>query len=253
MIMEHNLKNIISHPKFQEKLTSIATEEAMDIVEVQKKGAAYIQELFSQQHPIANMLSVKGFQFMMSKAYNNKIDIDRQEIKKLMKLMRQNSVAFILTHKTYLDTVVLVTTLARYGMPIPYTFGGINLAFPGFKQLGKNSGLIFIRRSFKENRIYKAALRHYISCMIENGDHLTWNIEGTRSRTGKIVYPQMGILKYIMEGEKESTRNIKYVPVSIVYDLIPDVKQMTEEGKGQERSTTELHLEVTDHPNFAVD
>jgi putative phosphoserine phosphatase/1-acylglycerol-3-phosphate O-acyltransferase len=238
--MEHNLQNIINNSKFQEILASIADAEKMELSEVQKKGAACIEELYSQQHPIANLLSVKGFQFMMSKAYNNKIDVDPQEIKKLMKLMRQNSVAFILTHKTYLDSVVLVTTLAQYGMPIPYTFGGINLAFPGFKQLGKNSGLIFIRRSFKDNQIYKAALRHYISCMIENGDHLTWNIEGTRSRTGKIVYPQMGILKYIMEGEKESTRNIKYVPVSIVYDLIPDVKQMTEEGKGAEKKSEDV-------------
>jgi putative phosphoserine phosphatase/1-acylglycerol-3-phosphate O-acyltransferase len=238
--MKHSLENIISHPKFQEKLTLIANEQKIEIFEAQKKGAAYVAELFSQQHPIANMLSVKGFQFMMSKAYNNKIDIDPKEIRKLMKLMRQNSVAFILTHKTYLDTIVLVTTLAGYGMPIPYTFGGINLAVPGFKQLGKNSGLIFIRRSFKDNQIYKAALRHYISCMIENGDHLTWNIEGTRSRTGKIVYPQMGILKYIMEGAQESTRNIKYVPVSIVYDLIPDVKEMTEEGKGKTKNTEDI-------------
>lgn len=238
--MEHNIKNIIEHPKFQEKLQEIAKEQKILFSEIQKKGADCIRELYSQQHPIANMLSVKGFQFMMSKAYNNKIDIDPKEIKNLMKLMRQNSVAFILTHKTYLDTVVLVSTLARYGMPIPYTFGGINLAVPGFKQLGKNSGLIFIRRSFKEDQIYKAALRHYISCVIENGDHLTWNIEGTRSRTGKIVYPQMGILKYIMEGEKESTRNIKYVPVSIVYDLIPDVKEMTEEGKGIAKKTENI-------------
>ena len=238
--MEHSLQNIIEHPKFQEKLQEIATAEKIEFSEIQKKGADCVAELYSQQHPIANMLSVKGFQFMMSKAYDSKIDIDPKEIKKLMKLMRQNSVAFILTHKTYLDTVVLVTTLARYGMPIPYTFGGINLAVPGFKQLGKKSGLIFIRRSFKEDQIYKAALRHYISCMIENGDHLTWNIEGTRSRTGKIVYPQMGILKYIMEGEKESTRNIKYVPVSIVYDLIPDVKEMTEEGKGAEKKSEDI-------------
>ena len=230
--MKNSVQNIIEHPKFQEKLQEIGTSQKIEFSEVQKQGAACIAELYSQQHPIANILSVKGFQFMMSKAYNSKIDIDPKELKNLMKLMRQNSVAFILTHKTYLDTVVLVTTLAKYGMPIPYTFGGVNLAVPGFKQLGKKSGLIFIRRSFKEDQIYKAALRHYISCMIENGDHLTWNIEGTRSRTGKIVYPQMGILKYIMEGEKESTRNIKYVPVSIVYDLIPDVKEMTEEGKG---------------------
>jgi putative phosphoserine phosphatase/1-acylglycerol-3-phosphate O-acyltransferase len=235
--MEHTMHNIIQHAEFQESLKEIAKELKTDITEVQKTAAKCIEELYSQQHPIANMMSVKGFQFLLSKAYNDKIDVDPQEIKKLMKIMRQNSVAFILTHKTYLDTVVLVSTLARYGMPIPFSFGGINLAFPGFKQLGKNSGLIFIRRSFKDDIIYKAALRHYIACLIENGDHLTWNIEGTRSRTGKIVYPQMGILKYIMEGEKQSSKDIKYIPVSIVYDLIPDVKEMMEEGKGKEKKS----------------
>ncbi|MCF6279754.1 MAG: HAD-IB family hydrolase [Flavobacteriaceae bacterium] len=229
------MEKIINHLKFQAQLKQIAKEQKEDLAEVQKKGALCIEELYAEQHPMGSMVSVRGFQYLISKAYNNKIDIDPQEIKKLMKLMRQNSVAFILTHKTYLDTAVLVSTLARYGMPIPYTFGGINLAFPGFKQLGKSSGLIFIRRSFKDDQIYKVALRHYISCLIEGGNHLTWNIEGTRSRTGKIVYPQMGILKYIMEGERESSKPIKYIPVSIVYDLIPDVKEMTEEGKGKEK------------------
>lgn len=242
--MNHTLENCIKHPKFQEELAKIAQELEMDLTEVQKKGTICMEELFSEQHPIANMLSIKGFQLMMKKAYNNKIDVNTQEIKNLMKLMRQNSVAFILTHKTYLDTVVLVSTLASYGMPIPYSFGGINLAFPGFKQLAKKSGIIFIRRSFKDDQIYKASLKHYISCLIENGDHLTWNIEGTRSRTGKIVYPQMGILKYIMEGEKASSRNIKYVPVSIVYDLIPDVKEMTEEGKGKEKKSEDIGVFV---------
>ena len=157
--MEHRLENCIKHPKFQEELAKIAQELEMDLPEVQKKGAECIAELFSEQHPIANMISIKGFQLMMKKAYNNKIDVNTQEIKNLMKLMRQNSVAFILTHKTYLDTVVLVSTLASYGMPIPYSFGGINLAFPGFKQLAKKSGIIFIRRSFKDDQIYKASLK----------------------------------------------------------------------------------------------
>ena len=74
--MEHNLQNIINNAKFQEKLASIAVEEKLELSEVQKKGATCIAELYSQQHPIANLLSVKGFQFMMSKAYNNKIDVD---------------------------------------------------------------------------------------------------------------------------------------------------------------------------------
>ena len=229
------MDHIIEHHKFQDALKQIAIEQDMDLDDVKKQGAKCIKELYAQQHPIAKLLSVKSFEYILSRAYSDKIDVDPKGIKKLMKLMQQNSVAFIMTHKTYLDTLVLISTLANYGMPIPYSFGGSNLAFPGLKQLGTNAGLIFIRRSFKDDLIYKAALRHYISTIIDKGDHLTWNIEGTRSRTGKIIYPKMGILKYIKEGELQSSKSIKYVPVSIVYDLIPDVKEMTEEGKGQEK------------------
>jgi putative phosphoserine phosphatase/1-acylglycerol-3-phosphate O-acyltransferase len=231
------MDHIIEHHKFQETLKQIAVEQKLDIEDVKKQGARCIKELYAEQHPLAKLVSVKSFEYILSRAYSDKIDIDPKGIKKLMKLMQRNSVAFIMTHKTYLDTLVLISTLARYGMPIPYAFGGSNLAFPGLKQLGNNAGLIFIRRSFKDDLIYKAALRHYISTIIDAGDHLTWNIEGTRSRTGKIIYPQMGILKYIREGELQSARQIKYVPVSIVYDLIPDVKQMTEEGKGKEKKS----------------
>ena len=85
MIMEHSIQNIINHSKFQEKLKQIAEEQKLEFSEVQKEASDCIAELFSQQHPIAKMLSVKGFQFMLSKAYNNKIDIDPKEIKKLMK------------------------------------------------------------------------------------------------------------------------------------------------------------------------
>ena len=118
--MENKLENIIKHPQFQEKLQEIAISEKKGIAKIKKEAENCIKELYSQQHPVANILSIKGFQFMMSKAYSNKIDINREEIKNLMNLMKQHSVAFILTHKTYLDTVVLVNTLARYGIPIPH-------------------------------------------------------------------------------------------------------------------------------------
>ena len=238
--MEDSLKSILNNSDFQQELEKIAKESKLKIEDVKKEAKKCIAELHSQQHPVANIISTKGSELLLSRAYNNKIDIDTDEIKKLMAIMRQHSVAFILTHKTYLDTLVLLSTLGRYGMPLPYSFGGINLAFPGLKQLGKNAGLIFLRRSFKDDKIYKASLRHYISQLIDRGDHLTWNIEGTRSRTGKIVYPQMGILKYIMEAEQQSNRSVKYIPVSIVYDLIPDVKEMTEQGKGKEKKSENL-------------
>jgi len=231
------MEDIINNEKFQEALRQTAKAHDLNFEAVQKDAAKYIKELYAEQHPVAKVAAIKGFDYILSRAYNEKIDVDPKGIKKLMKLMRRHSVAFIMTHKTYLDTLVLIATLARYGMPVPYSFGGINLAFPGLKQLGKSAGIVFIRRSFKDNPVYKLALRHYISSIIDRGDHLTWNIEGTRSRTGKILHPKLGILKYIMDAEKESTRAIKYVPVSIVYDLIPDVKEMTEQAKGAKKKS----------------
>ena len=231
------MEDIINNVKFQKTLKQIAKANDLDIEAVKKDASKYIKELYAEQHPVAKIASIRGFDYILSRAYSDKIDVDPRGIKKLMKLMREHSVAFILTHKTYLDTLVLISTLARYGMPVPYSFGGINLAFPGLKQLGKSAGIVFIRRSFKDNPVYKVALRHYISSIIDRGDHLTWNIEGTRSRTGKILHPQMGILKYIMDAEKESSRDVKYVPVSIVYDLIPDVKEMTEQAKGAKKKS----------------
>src|SRR5680860_572112 len=234
------MERIIKDQKLQNALKRAAKEHKLDVDKVQKDAANYIKELYAEQHPLAKMLSVRGFDYILSQAYSEKIDVDPKGIKKLMNLMRKHSVAFIMTHKTYLDTLVLISTLARYGMPVPYSFGGKNLAFPGLKQLGKNAGVIFIRRSFKDNPIYKVALGHYISTIIDKGEHLTWNIEGTRSRTGKILHPQMGILKYIMDAEKQSSRDIKYVPVSIVYDLIPDVKEMTDQVKGATKKSENL-------------
>ncbi|MGB6154244.1 MAG: HAD-IB family hydrolase [Pricia sp.] len=234
------MEHIIKDPEFQKMLKRTAKLHKLDVEDAQKDAIKYIKELYAEQHPLAKILSVRSFDYILSRAYSEKIDVNPKGIKKLMNLMRKHSVAFILTHKTYLDTLVLISTLARYGMPVPYSFGGKNLAFPGMKQLGNNAGIIFIRRSFKDNPIYKVALRHYISTIIDKGDHLTWNIEGTRSRTGKILHPQMGILKYIMDAEKQSSRDIKYVPVSIVYDLIPDVKEMTEQAKGTTKKSESL-------------
>ena len=234
------MKDIINNIKFQEILEQTAKAHNLDIEAVRNDASKYIKELYAKQHPIAKIASMRSFDYILSRAYNEKIDVDPKGIRKLMKLMRRHSVAFIMTHKTYLDTLVLIATLARYGMPTPYSFGGINLAFPGLKQLGKSAGIIFIRRSFKDNPVYKVSLRHYISSIIDQGDHLTWNIEGTRSRTGKILHPQMGILKYIMDAEKESAKTLKYVPVSIVYDLIPDVKEMTEQAKGAKKKSENI-------------
>jgi len=234
------MQELIDDKKFQDNLRIIANNSNTEFEEVLKEASSYIEELYTDQHPLIQTFGVKMAQFILERGYEKNIDVNEEEIKALAKIMRRHSVAFVMTHKTYIDMFVLGVILAQYGLPIPFIFGGINMSFMGIKELGKRSGTIFIRRSFKENHIYKACLRHFIKSIVDKRQHFMWAIEGTRSRTGKLVWPKMGILKYIMESEQASKNEVKYVPVSIVYDLIPDVDEMMKEGRGKQKSQESL-------------
>lgn len=231
---------LLEDPKFLETLAQIAEQENMPLDVVKKDAKEYLKELGTKHHDVASPLGLQFADTFLLRGYENAIDVNPKEINKLAKLMRHHPIAFVMTHKTYIDMVVLSLVLAKHGLPLPYTFAGINMAFPGVAELGRSNGIIFIRRSFKDNYTYKAALRHYISSLVADGQSFMWAIEGTRSRTGKLVWPKMGILKYIAEAEKQTNQKVKYIPVSVVYDLISDVKEMTLEGRGKQKKQESL-------------
>ncbi len=238
--MQEQFEAILSDSKFQKKLALLASKHQLTEKEVEKQSSEALKELYTFQHPVIHSFGVQLAEYIVGRAYEKTIDVNISEFKALAKLMRRHSVAFVMTHKTYIDMFVLGIALARHGLKIPFIFGGINMAFAGLGQLGRRAGAIFIRRSFRDDEIYKATLRHFISSLVEKKEHFMWAIEGTRSRTGKLVWPKMGILKYIREAEQNSNSEVKYIPISIVYDLIPDVEDMTKEGRGKVKTAESL-------------
>lgn len=234
------MEDLLQDKKFNKQLEKIAFQTGVSVSDTQEEAEGYMKELYSEHQPMSNLVGIQAAQYVVSRGYDKTIDVNPAEIKKLTKLMRHNSVAFVMTHKTYIDMFVLALVLTRHGMPLPFTFAGINLNLLGLGQMAKSTGVIFIRRSIKENLVYKATLRHFIGDLVKRKQHFMWAIEGTRSRTGKLVWPKMGILKYIMDGAQDIQGDVKYVPVSIVYDLIPDVKEMTKEGRGKIKQAESL-------------
>jgi len=231
---------LLEDPAFLESLSKIAEAANKPLADVIKDAESYLQELSTEHHDIVSPIGLQFTDTFMLRGYEDAIDVNPTEINNLSKIMRHHPVAFVMTHKTYVDMAALALVLARHGLPLPYTFAGINMAFPGVAQLGRGNGVIFIRRSFKDNHTYKATLRQYISSLVEQGQSFMWAIEGTRSRTGKLVWPKMGILKYIAEAERYTNTEVKYIPVSVVYDLISDVKEMTLEGRGKQKKKESL-------------
>ena len=107
------------------------------------------------------LIGIQLMQYVLSRGYDKTIDVNPLEIKRLAKIMRRHPVAFVMTHKTYIDMFVLAVVLFRHGLPLPYIFAGINMAFFGVSQFGRKTGAIFIRRDIRDNAVYKATLKAF--------------------------------------------------------------------------------------------
>ncbi len=135
-----------------------------------------------------------------------------------------------------LDTMALSLVLFDANLPLPLTFGGINLNKPGLGAFARRSGIIFLRRSFQDNEIYKATFRRYIDYLIEKRFSLLWALEGTRSRTGKLLPPRFGLFNYVVESILRTRQyDVTFIPVSVAYDQITEVEDYSIEQRGQKK------------------
>ncbi len=84
--------------------------------------------------------------------------------------------------------------------------------------------MIFIRRKFGSDPVYKFAMRSYLAYIIEKRFNLEWYIEGGRSRTGKLRKPMLGLLNYVVDAVGQlDDADVTIVPTSIVYDQLQEV------------------------------
>jgi glycerol-3-phosphate O-acyltransferase len=114
---------------------------------------------------------------------------------------------------------VLRSVLARHGWPPNRVLGGNNLSFWPLGTIARRSGIVFIRRSFKDAPVYKAMLREYLAYLLSRRFNVEWYIEGGRTRTGKLRPPRYGLLRYVVDAlASGAVRDVVLVPVSIVYD-----------------------------------
>ena len=171
------------------------------------------------------------------------VDADTALLPQLRELSRHHSLVFLPNHRSYLDPLVLRSVLARHGLPPNFTLGGINLAMWPMSELGKRSGLIFIRRSTKDDPVYPVVLRLYLGHLIRQHANLEWYFEGGRTRTGKLRPPKMGVLRYLVDAfvaNGTDADDVALVPVSIVYDQQAEVKALSFEESGGAKTPESL-------------
>lgn len=215
---------------FRTALGELAVALDRPPAEVAERARVCLAEMVAVHDPRAiSVFDRLGSWF--SRAYG--VEVDPARLTELRELTTHHALVFLPAHKSYLDPVVLRPQLRGAGFPPTYLLGGINLSFWPMGPLARRTGVIYIRRSFKDHPVYRLSVRAYFRHLVDERCNLQWYLEGGRSRTGKLLPPRLGLLAYLADAVRDSAvDDVLLVPVAIAYDQLHEVALMAAEQRG---------------------
>ncbi len=211
-------------------LRALAAESGRPISEVRKEAEADLKEMAAQPGHFSVAVWDR-FCRWLSRAY--RLDYRPDEVRALRRLNQTTSLIFLPNHRSYLDALVLRSALMEQGFPPNNVLAGANLALWPLSSIGRRNGIVFIRRQFRDDHVYRAVLRGYLGHLIAERKNLEWYVEGGRTRTGKLRPPRLGVLSYVMDAfEEYPEHDVHVIPTSVIYDQQHEVSAISAEEMG---------------------
>ena len=206
-----------------------------------EKAGKILDEMATGWSRLSVDLLPAWYRQVLKRGFDPEIDYDEQEIEVMRASMESHPAVLLFSHRSNLDGVVLPVALQAHKLPQAHTFGGINMAMPVLGPILRRSGIIFIRRNIGDDPLYKYVLREYVGYVAEKRFNLMWAIEGTRSRTGKMLPPKLGLLSYVADAYLDGrSDDIRLQPVSISFDQLGEITEYAEYARGAEKKPENL-------------
>lgn len=202
------------------KQISLETGEPFDVIQEQAC------EILDEMGHNLKLGAIRVFAVSLSKIFKRlygKVLCNMEGIQKLAKAVREYPVILLPSHRSYIDFLLISFIMYTYDLAIPVIAAGEDLSHMTLiGHLLRSSGAFFIRRTFQGNKLYWAVFSEYVKTMIRTGyAPLEFFIEGQRSRTGKTIYPRLGLLNAVMEPFlKGEVFDTYVVPISISYERL---------------------------------
>jgi glycerol-3-phosphate O-acyltransferase len=232
------VEEIEASGRFRERIAALAMSSGRPEPEVMREAIGYLHEMVASHSRLA--IDAWGqFGRWLSRAYST--EVDEQAVEELRRLSGRYPLAFLPSHRSYLDPLVLRTVLHKQGFAPNHVLGGLNVSFWPIGPVAKRSGVVFIRRSIRGEPLYKLVLREYIGYLVRKRFNVEWYIEGGRTRTGKLRPPRYGLLNYLVDAYKDGgVEDVMLVPTSIVYDQLYEVGAIAAEEHGAAKTPESL-------------
>ena len=167
--------------------------------------------------------------------------VDLRGLDRVRAAMREGPVLIVPAHRSHIDYLFISYVFKINDLPTPHIAAGINLSFWPLGPLFRRAGAFFLRRTFAGDALYKMVFQTYLQTLLRDGFNIEFFVEGTRSRSGRIMPPRFGMLQMLNDSfDPQKSPRIKVIPVGIDYEMLVEQNSIEQELLGKEKQAENL-------------
>ncbi|MBW1813853.1 MAG: 1-acyl-sn-glycerol-3-phosphate acyltransferase [Deltaproteobacteria bacterium] len=229
---EEMKENILTNDNIQKYIHSYAKERDLSVQQVNKKAESYLEEI-AAKYSLSMIRIFAGLVTWFTNIMFDGVVLDHNGLDRLKKASVKSPLILMPSHKSHIDYLMLSYVMFYNDMPCPHIFAGKNLSFWPMGFIFRNSGAFFVRRTFKGAALYSKIFSEYIHNLLSEGFNIEAFIEGTRSRTGKLLVPKLGFLSILIDAYKRGAcKDLQFAPIYIGYDRVLEESSYLNELEG---------------------
>lgn len=228
-------QSILTSKPIESFLKEHAEKNDIPLLEANKKADKYLEEI------AANYSSkwIAAFQIVLSWLFKNIFEgivVDQKGLDKVKEQSIKAPLILVPCHKSHLDYLILSFVFHMNNMPCPHIAAGKNLSFWPMGTIFRGGGAFFMRRTFKGAELYAKVFSEYMKKLLSEGFNIELFIEGTRSRTGKLLPPKFGLMSILLNAFREKAcDDLLIVPVFFGYDRVLEEDAYLHEVEGGDK------------------
>jgi len=222
---------VIKSPTVSAAIAEKARRDGITPDQARRQATKYVREITANYTYSAIIIAEMLVSWLWNRIYNG---IKVNHFEGLHNQSLGHEVIYVPCHRSHLDYVLVSYLVHEHGFTPPHIAAGVNLNLPLIGPLMRRCGAFFLRRSFRSHKLYAAVFNEYLSMIQTQGVSIEYFIEGTRSRTGRLLPPKAGMLAMSVRSYLNApVRPIMFQPVYIGYERLVEGNSYTTELSGK--------------------
>jgi len=227
------VNSLIHSTAVKDAIRETAKEEDIAPEKIKARAIKYGDEIASNLSMVAIRFLSRVLSWVWNKIYDG---VNIRNLETVQEIAKDHAVVYVPCHRSHIDYLLLSYVLYKNGIMVPHIAAGINLNMPVIGPLLRRGGAFFMRRSFKDNKLYATVFNEYLFQMFSRGYSVEYFVEGGRSRTGRTLQPRPGMVAMTVRSYlRNHNKPIAFIPVYVGYEKVLEGRSYLGELRGKKK------------------